>query len=384
MSGSDDQRHNFALPGHIQPGDVAPWWKQGRYRFAFDRAAGRYIVLGFCGNVRDRVGQAATAVFQRCRPFTDSGKISFFCVLSDAEGGGSLPQRAGLTDAEIIFDADGVVHRAYGIASRTWIVLDPMMRVLRVIPFDAADTHITALLELLDSLPPPSHHLGFQAPAPVLVLSNVFEPEFCRHLIACYEADGGRESGFMEEVQGKTVELYDGDWKRRRDFLITDRTLIEPIKERMARRIGLMVQQVFQFRFSRIERYLVACYSSADGGHFGPHRDDTVRGTEHRKFAVSINLNAEFEGGGISFPEYSAQEFKVPAGAAVIFSASILHRVSRVTQGRRYAFLPFIYDEAAERVRLANLGALQSSGDAGQPGDNGAQQSQATAGSSAN
>jgi hypothetical protein len=38
----------------------------------------------------------------------------------------------------------------------------------------------------------------------------------------------------------------------------------------------------------------------------------------------------------------------------VVFSCSLLHAVSRVTRGRRYAFLPFLYDDAAARIREAN------------------------------
>jgi predicted 2-oxoglutarate/Fe(II)-dependent dioxygenase YbiX len=32
----------------------------------------------------------------------------------------------------------------------------------------------------------------------------------------------------------------------------------------------------------------------------------------------------------------------------VIFSCSLIHEVTPVTAGRRYAFLPFIHDEAAQ------------------------------------
>ena len=42
-----------------------------------------------------------------------------------------------------------------------------------------------------------------------------------------------------------------------------------------------------------------------------------------------------------------------------MFSASILHQVSRVTRGRRYVFLTFLFDEEAERARQANLRAMQ-------------------------
>ena len=80
-----------------------------------------------------------------------------------------------------------------------------------------------------------------------------------------------------------------------------------------------------------------------------------MRATEHRRFAISINLNDDFDGGEVSFPEFSPRTFKAPIGAALIFSGSLLHCVSQVTRGRRYAFLPFVHDEEAEKIRLANL-----------------------------
>jgi predicted 2-oxoglutarate/Fe(II)-dependent dioxygenase YbiX len=117
------------------------------------------------------------------------------------------------------------------------------------------------------------------------------------------------------------------------------------------------------FKPTRMERYIVSCYAAEDGGVFTAHRDNTTAGTAHRRFAVSINLNAEFEGGEVSFPEYSPRGFKAPPGGAVVFSCSLLHAVSLVTAGRRYAFLPFLYDEPAARIREANAGLLADGSD---------------------
>ena len=103
-----------------------------------------------------------------------------------------------------------------------------------------------------------------------------------------------------------------------------------------------------------MERYIVSCYAAEDAGHFRAHRDNTTKGTAHRRFAVSINLNDDFDGGELSFPEYGHRGFKVPTGGAVVFSGALLHAVSPVTRGRRYAFLPFLYDDAAARIREAN------------------------------
>lgn len=37
---------------------------------------------------------------------------------------------------------------------------------------------------------------------------------------------------------------------------------------------------------------------------------------------------------------------------AVVFSCSLLHEATPVTQGLRYCYLPFLYDDAAARVGL--------------------------------
>jgi hypothetical protein len=40
-------------------------------------------------------------------------------------------------------------------------------------------------------------------------------------------------------------------------------------------------------------------------------------------------------------------------GGAVVFSCALLHEATRVTAGRRYAFLPFFYDDAGAEVLQA-------------------------------
>jgi len=351
-----EQHRAFELKGHIQRGDMAPWWNQGLYKFIFDPCAGRYIVLGFCGSVDDAIGQNALHALHKLRRFVADEKACFFCV---SKGGPEYKTerdvRATFSSVQFVWDADATMSRAYGIGSgRIWIVLNPMLRVIEVIPFRTDGADVLELSTLIENLPP-SKSFDFEMPPPVLILPDVFEPEFCRHLIGSYERHGGRESGFMAEVAGKAVEHYDPAWKRRKDYIITDETLIDQIKARMSRRVGPMLQRAFHFKLTRMERHLVACYAAEDGGHFGPHRDDTVKATEHRRFAVSINLNDDFGGGELRFPEFGSRLFKAPVGAALIFSSSLLHCVSKVTVGRRYAFLPFLHDEEAERIRLANL-----------------------------
>ena len=58
------------------------------------------------------------------------------------------------------------------------------------------------------------------------------------------------------------------------------------------------------------------------------------------------------------FPEFGPQTYRPPTGGAVVFSCSLLHEATPVTKGTRYAFLPFLFDEAGARMRAANLHLL--------------------------
>jgi predicted 2-oxoglutarate/Fe(II)-dependent dioxygenase YbiX len=212
--------------------------------------------------------------------------------------------------------------------------------------------HVEAIFSLLDSMPRLS---TLANSAPVLVVPYVFEPKFCRRLIDYYEGKGGEDSGFMVEVNGKTVGKLDYGHKRRMDCEITDQELVRATQERIKRRIVPAIRQAYQFDATRIERHIVACYDAAQGAHFRAHRDNTTLGTAHRRFAITINLNSpDYEGGEIWFPEFGPKKYKANSGDAIVFSCSLLHEVPKVTRGKRYAFLPFLYDDAAAAVRERN------------------------------
>jgi predicted 2-oxoglutarate/Fe(II)-dependent dioxygenase YbiX len=107
-----------------------------------------------------------------------------------------------------------------------------------------------------------------------------------------------------------------------------------------------------------IDRYTVSCYDSAIGGYFRRHRDNLNAGAEHRRFAVSLNLNSNYEGCDLIFPEFGRRTYRAPAGGAIVFSCGTLHEVNPITKGTRYACLPFLYSEEEVRLRLANNARL--------------------------
>jgi peroxiredoxin/predicted 2-oxoglutarate/Fe(II)-dependent dioxygenase YbiX len=352
----------------LLPGEPAPWFTARTTTikdFTLHKAGGRYVVLCFFATADARGSEAIKAALECPEIFNDS-IASFFGVSIDPadEAEQRLPIRSGY---RFFWDFDGEICKLYGASPRDtgaitkstqvrrrWVVLDPTLRVLKVLSFLQDGSDARELLRYLGSLPPPSRYLGFEIQAPVLVLPNVFEPSFCESLIALHQTDGGFEGGAMRQVEGRTVIIHDPAHKRRRDYVIEDARVIEQIRQRFVRAVVPELRKAYQYNATRMERYVVGCYRADDGGHFAAHRDNTTKGTAHRRFAASVNLNCDFDGGDVSFPEYSPRGIKPPPGGAVVFSCSLLHSVSKVTRGCRYAFLPFIYDDDAAQIREAN------------------------------
>lgn len=338
------------------PGDPAPVFSaftRTNPRYAIDSAAGRYMLLALVGDGDAAFVARVEALLAEQAALLTGDLVAFFGLLRDealwSERKDQVP------GVRWMLDQDGGPTRACGLEDDRmksgWLLIDPGFRVLAALPADDTDR----LNEIVPNLPIPAAHAGVELFAPVLVVPRVFEPALCQALIDAYEADGGQASGFMREVEGKTVEIRDPGHKVRRDLLLPPGDLREAVRARIHRRLAPQITKAFNFAATRMERDLVACYDAADHGFFRPHRDNTTAGTAHRRFAVTINLNAgEYEGGDLRFPEFAPRTYRAPTGGAVVFGCGLLHEALPVTAGKRYAFLPFLYDEEAALVRQRN------------------------------
>jgi peroxiredoxin len=234
-------------------GDPAPWFRQrstSNSAYAFDTAAGRYVVLCFHSTAGDEAGRAALVAAHANRDLFDDVKACFFGVSIDPQDLASGRVREHLPGLRYFWDFDRTVGRLYGAVPveessgqaqvslrRFWLVLDPMLRVRAVFPFMADGSDRDLVFAYVRTLPPVATFVGFEVQAPVLIIPNVFEREFCQHLISLYEQHGGEESGFMREVDGKTVLVTEPTFKRRRDYVIEDNDLIRETQARILRRI---------------------------------------------------------------------------------------------------------------------------------------------------
>lgn len=343
--------------------------------FHYDTTAGRYNVLCFFGSAANAASRQILGDIHAAADFFDVTNFLFTGVSTDP-----LDEQLERVQQERdairwFWDFDLEISRQFGadhgvsIGDPTLtgyrphtLVFDWRLRTLAVFPFDEhPETYVARLLSYLKELPRVGPPVLAQVQAPILVVPRVFEPELCRRLMDYYEERGGQDSGFMRDVNGKTVGIYDYAHKRRMDCEIEDESLRRACMIRIHDRLAPEIHKAFQFNATRMERYIVACYEAETGGHFRAHRDNTTKGTAHRRFAVSLVLNSgEFEGGYVRFPEFGPQLYSPPAGGAVVFSCSLLHEATPVTRGTRYVFLPFLYDDAAAKVREQNLAFLNT------------------------
>lgn len=328
--------------------------------YAFGSLGGRFVLMAFLPEPGPARDGAARALATWRHLFDDLTWAAFGVIRDAADFACQTPLLPGL---RYFHDPDGEIARHFALEAAPgatlpqWVLLDPALRVLSSWPINQADAAFAAVRRHHDV----EAHAGVPQHAPVLIVPRIFEPEFCRELIEVYQRDGGRVSGVMRDIGGRTVGVVD-NFKKRRDAIITDEELRGRIQSRIRARLLPQIEKTFMFKATRMERYIVARYEAADGGYFRAHRDNTTLATAHRQFACSINLNAEeFEGGDLRFPEFGRRTYRPPTGGAVIFSCALLHEATPVTQGSRFAFLPFFYDDAAAAIRQQSQSFLDLS-----------------------
>lgn len=349
----------------ISLGDPAPWFSAPLLpggAFHLQVAAGRWIVLSFLGSPADpRVKQELAALLHDAQTF-DADRLVFYGVLTAPPDDPAYYSARATAAISFIADYDGALSRRYGAAQKPrTVVLDPMLRAVADIAWDFPAGHAQAVGSVLRGLPPVDDCAGVPLTAPVLIVPRVFDFALCDFLVEFYQRLGGRDSGFLLDSDGKTGTVVDYRIKRRSDLPLAAPALREAIRGQIVRRLLPAMELFFQFQATRMDRYIVACYDSEVGGHFYRHRDNINAGAQHRRFAVTLNLNKDYDGCDLVFPEFGRRVYRAPHGGAVVFSCGALHQVTPITRGRRFAFLAFLYGEADAALRERNNARLHPS-----------------------
>ena len=191
--------------------------------------------------------------------------------------------------------------------------------------------------EILQRIPAESELPLSSAPPPVLLVPNVISSDLAERLIRFL--DENNQDAFKDSSDIKSrSHIHPGkDLERELDDKLTKSLLPE-------------IEKVFYSEISHRETYKVCCYDASENGNFYQHRD-TIDPHLHRRYALTLALNDDFEGGGISFPEYTDELMDIPKNWAVVFPGSLFHRVNTIGIGRRYVLVSFFFTEAEAALK---------------------------------
>lgn len=336
----------FLPPTELAPGDRFPNFvlpdQSGAARSFLERAKGNRILI-----VGDSDDSGLKALQQ-----AGLEHVGFDCLALVSE----LPEPAARRAAQLglgfplLGDSAGKIREAlrkmlgFGPRGAFAVLLDPNQRVTAAM----VDLDSAALIRrAIDAAraTPRGDDAGqyLKGVAPVLLVPDVLTPEHCRMLIARWENMGHEEGHVSSIVKGQETRRVHKEMKSRRDHRIMDEAVLQELAALVGRRVGPELNKAFGFAKFRFDRFVVTCYDSERDDFFRRHRDNQTPGTLDRRFAMTLALNTgEYEGGGLTFPEYGPHRYDPPVGGAILFSCSLLHEALPIIKGRRFTLLNFL------------------------------------------
>jgi len=115
----------------------------------------------------------------------------------------------------------------------------------------------------------------------------------------------------------------------------------------------------------RVAAPYYARYTS--GMQYGDHVDDPVMGTDGTLYRSDVSITvfisdpAEYDGGELVInTPFGEQQVKLPAGDAVMYASSSLHRVAEVTRGERLVAVTWLQSLVRDPARRELLHELNS------------------------
>jgi predicted 2-oxoglutarate/Fe(II)-dependent dioxygenase YbiX len=323
------ERHDVA------PDFVLPTASGVPTRF-YGTAGGQPSVLAFIAD------DDAHAVAPALRTLASELDLALYAVVRTSPG----RERFEHAREEFV-DSEGDLWRRWGAGpGSTLYVLDANLRIVEAVHGAPA---IQAGDAVRDALARATSAAADDSYAPVLLVPNALDLDLCTRLCEL-AALGSQPTGIERSAAGQRRTEIDPSFKRRRDHVVADQALIAELTHRLSCRIMPEVAKAFSFAATRFEGFKIGCYDARERGRFRRHRDNLSRATAHRRFAVSLNLNEDYAGGELRFPEYGLRAYRPRTGGAVVFSCSLLHEALEVTDGRRFVLLTFLYGDQDQRL----------------------------------
>ena len=344
------------MPSGFTRGDRIPDIQRldqgGEPRMLYDLQVGQPILLMLFDD--PEAADIHTALSMLARDDLNWGQITRVALVQSTPAQCRNLMNGVSNNLTVLADDGAVAKYLLGLGSVgprpiTAFALDANFRVIARIEHGAGgnlDDFMRELKAVYKSMEPPIPKILDQQ-APVLFVPRVLEASKCGELIEFFKKEGGQPSGIAHIEDNKIRWQPDPSVKMRRDVYMKDGTLLESIKELLARRALPEIKRCFNFQVTQHEVFKLVCYDAQTGGYFRPHRDNESRDTQHRRFAMTLNLNTgDYSGGQLRFPEFGQDLYQPERGGALIFSCTLLHEVIPVTAGERYVLLGFFFGDA--------------------------------------
>jgi predicted 2-oxoglutarate/Fe(II)-dependent dioxygenase YbiX/peroxiredoxin len=342
---SSSPAKGFLPPADLAPGDRFPNFvlpdQTGAARFFLERAKGTGTLI-----VGDGDDSGLQALQQADLKAAGIDVMALVAEMPDAAA--RRADRLGV-GFNLLCDSAGKIREAlrqmagFGPRGAFAVLLDANQRVTAArVGLNSAEL-IRWAIDQARAAPRPEAGQYLQGVAPVLLVPNVLTPADCRALINRWETMGHEEGAVASIVKGEEARRVHHEMKSRRDHRIMDEALLRELASLVGRRIGPELNKAFGFAKFRFDRFVITCYDSERNDYFRRHRDNQTPGTQDRRFAMTLALNTgEYEGGGLTFPEYGPHRYDPPVGGAVLFSCSLLHEALPIIKGRRFTLLNFL------------------------------------------
>jgi peroxiredoxin len=355
-----------AMSAYVQPIAVGDYFRgfslhdeSGRlFNIDDDYVAGAWLALILVRDFesaearRELAAYAARAeCFERLRV-----KPIVISTTADAAANRAIKARLGLA-FPILGDVVGAAFAACGLRKRCdaaspsplrSVILSPLRQVRSVWDAGQVNGHAERAETMVRDARM-AEELRWAPPhAPVLAVPQVFSKEECADIISMFESEAPLkvQRAAFGSVEDFKLPVYEYGRTDRVDHVIKSPAHAGFIDARMKERVFPMVKHAFAFDVTRREDLHIARYVGPRNGIDIGHRDNRLT-TQHRRFALSLNLNDDYDGGAVVFREFSNRGYKSPPGTALVFSSSLLHEVEETTRGVRYTLISHFFNEAS-------------------------------------
>ena len=181
-----------------------------------------------------------------------------------------------------------------------------------------------------------NENLRSTANIPYLLIENVLSKELLNKILNYYKENE------------KNLILHNSNTKNR-FHIYPDKQLEKEIDNKLSRSVFPEIKKIFYFDVNYRELYKICSYNSDSNGRFHPHRD-TPEPYQQRRYAMSLFLNDDYEGGEFELLEYNLK-IKPKKNTAIVFPGICSHMINSVLKGERKVIITFFCNEIEGKTK---------------------------------